>query len=105
MPQVTLTSDQKAQLIGWLNREKDHLLSILAMADRIVVRRVTGLMDIIKLDYDFVTRLRSTLRGDELEVDHPVQDITILLDVANANHYADKKALWKGIAEAIGRVD
>lgn len=101
MPQIRFTNDQKAQLIGWLNREKDHLLSMNSMADRIIIPRVTGALSCIKGDLDFVTRLRSALRGSNESTELSVQDSESLMAVAQANEYDDRIDFWKSIERVL----
>lgn len=101
MPQVTLSNEQKAQLIGWLNREKDYLLSIDSMALRIIIPRATGTSDFIKNDLDFAIRLRSTLRGQDPTTELSVQDAETLVDVARANDYSNRAEFWKSIVSAV----
>lgn len=101
MTQITLTNDQKAQLIGWLNREKDYLLSIVAMSDRILLPRVSGGLDVVKNDLDYVTRLRETLRNSDLELELTIEDIEILSDVAAKNPYPNRRDFWTSITKVL----
>ena len=103
MPQITLTNDQKAQLIGWLNREKDQLLSIVAICERIVTPRRTGTLDCAQNDLDSVINLRLKLRGGELTTEITEEEQDMLVDASHANRYADKAAFWRGIEEAINQ--
>ncbi len=101
MPTVQLTSELKAQLIGWLNREKDYLLSIDAIAKRIIIPSVTGTLKLIETDLDYVLRLRRSLREQELDVELSVEDIETLVDVALANQYENRKGFWKAVRQAV----
>lgn len=97
MPQITLTNEQKAQLVGWLNWEKDHLLSIVSMSKQIILPKVSGTLELAKNDLDFLVRLRNNLRNTDLTIDFNVQDIEILSDVAGQNPYANRREFWTGI--------
>ena len=101
MPKIQLTNDLKAQLIGWLNREKDHLLSIKAMAERIIIPGVTGSLNLIQADLDYVVRLRRLLREHDLEIDLSPEDTETLVDIAVANQYENRRGFWGAVKEAI----
>jgi len=102
MPNVTLTSDLKAQLIGWLNREKDYLLSIASMGEAVILPGVTGTLECIKNDLEYVNRLRRVLRENELSVDLTTEDIEVLADVARANRYENRREFWGEITKVLG---
>jgi len=101
MPQIRLTNDQKAQLMGWLRREKDHLLSIDAMAERILIPHITGSLDCIKSDLEFATHLRASIRGEDEVVDLTDQDVENLVDIAAKNQFENKVEFWKSIVKSI----
>ena len=102
MPQLTLTNDQKAQLVGWLNREKDFLLSIKAMAERIVIPSVTQTLELIKRDLEFVIRLRTAIReSDTPAVEISDLDSETLVDVARSNNYVNRDEFWRSIVAAV----
>jgi hypothetical protein len=101
MPQFTFSTEQKAQMIGWLNREKDHLLSITSMAERIILPRVSGTLDCARNDLECVNRLRSTFRDDTLEIELSDQDVETLIDIASTNQYADRVSFWKSITKTL----
>ncbi|MEK0326655.1 MAG: hypothetical protein QQN63_13235 [Nitrosopumilus sp.] len=100
---ITLTNDQKAQLVGWLHREKDHSLSIVAMSERVIIPRATGTLELIRNDYEWILRVKDAIResGNE-SVDLSNDDIETLILVARSNNYADRREFWKGIISAIG---
>lgn len=100
---VSFTDDQKSQLVGWLNREKDHLLSIKSMAEKIILPGVTGTLELIKQDLDFVVRVRTAIRTVDRDapIDLSLQDREALVDVARSNTYANRESFWKGIIDAI----
>ena len=101
MTQITLTNDQKAQLMGWLKREKDYLLSIVSMSERILLPRVSGALEFVKNDLDYVSRLRDTLRNSGLELELTIEDIEILADVAAKNPYDNRRDFWTSISRAL----
>lgn len=101
MPTITLSNDLKAQLIGWLNREKDFLLSIDSMAERIITLRRTGTLDCIKADLDAVTKLRLTLRGPDVESEITEEEADMLIDAAELNPYNNRIQFWDTIKKAI----
>jgi hypothetical protein len=105
MPNVNLTSDQKAQLVGWLNREKDHLLSVKSMAEKIQVPKVTGTLELIRNDLEFVVRVRAAIRetDDNTPVEISTADSETLVDVARDNTYANREEFWKGVIDAVER--
>jgi hypothetical protein len=105
MAQVTFTSEQKAQLIGWLNREKDYLLSCNAMAGNIIITEISGSLECLRNDLDFVMRLKQALRGESLNVEIDEQDKANLILVADANRYANREALWKSVKEVLSDDD
>ena len=102
MPQLSLIPDQKAQLVGWLNREKDYLLSIRSMASQIIVPDVTGTLELIKRDLEFIVRVRSAVRDQEDDqlVELSDEDTDTLIDVGRNNKYSNRDVFWKGIIEA-----
>ena len=108
MPQILLTTDQRAQLGGFLNREKDFLMSISAMADRIVTPGVTGTIELIRNDYEFVERLRKSLRN--VRSGNPAlaeivylseADLDTLANIDASNKFADRAPFWRSITEAV----
>jgi len=102
MPRITLTNDQKAQLVGWLNREHDFAMSIRAMAERVIVPGATGSLELIRNDYEWVYRVRETIKQSrEGNPELSEQDLDTLVDVARANTYADRVDFWRGIIAAI----
>lgn len=103
MPTINFTDDQKSQLVGWLNREKDHLLSVKSMAEKVIVPAVTGTLELIKNDLEFVVRVRTAIRTVERTdpVEMSFQDCEILVDVARANTYANREEFWTGIIVAV----
>lgn len=102
MPQLTLAPDQKAQLKGWLNREKDYLLSIKSMAQQIIVPSVTDTLELIKRDFEFIFRVREAVppEGDDSPIELADEDLETLIDVARSNRYANRDVFWRGIIEA-----
>lgn len=103
MPYVTLTNEKKAQLVGWLNREKDFLLSIKAMAERIMVPDATGTLELIRRDLEFVIRVRTAIRGAEDPVDLTDDDIEALVTVARKNTYDNRAVFWRSIIESLSQ--
>ncbi len=99
---LSLTNDQKAQLVGWLHREKDHSLSIVAMAERVIIPRATGTLELIRSDYEWINRVKDAIReSDNDDVDLSDQDIETLLVIARCNTYADRRIFWRSIVTAI----
>jgi uncharacterized protein YigA (DUF484 family) len=101
MPYINLTNEQKAQLVGWLNREKDFLLSVKAMAERVMIPASTGTLELIKRDLEFAIRLRGSIRGLEDAIEMSDQDVETLLDVARANTYDNRAVFWKSIIDTL----
>lgn len=111
MPQITFTDDQKRQLVGWLNNEKDYLLSATTMSERILIPRVTGTLELLLSDLEFVRRLRRTIKGydengvptrapdDKVELSY--QDTETLVDIARSNRYENREVFWRSIIESI----
>jgi len=102
---MNLTSAQKAQLIGWLNREKDYLLSVLFVSEKLIVPRVRGTLDCIWNDLSFVTRLRTLVRASTDTILLDQADAETLLDVAQSNQFEDRREFWEGIAKALTSKD
>ena len=95
---INLTNSQKAQLMGWLRREMDHSLSILAMSERVIIPRATGTLELIRSDYEWIRRVKDAVReSKDGPVDLSDQDIETLRDIAWANNYADRREFWKGV--------
>lgn len=102
MPQVYLSNEQKAQLVGWLNREKDHLLSIVSMAERIIIPGATGTLELAKNDLEFASRLRLSLRNRESSIiSLSDDDAETLVQVARANKLEERDAFWSGVVLAL----
>ena len=103
MPIIHFTEVQKAQLVGWLNREKDYMLSVKSMAEKIILPGVTGTLELIRNDFDFVMRVRAAFhtknRAEPVEMS--VQDGETLVDVARANPYANREHFWRSIIDAV----
>ncbi|MEK0324413.1 MAG: hypothetical protein QQN63_01810 [Nitrosopumilus sp.] len=93
---VPLTIEQKRQLAGWLTREKDYLLSVRSMAQKIQIPAVTGSLDIICSDLEMTNRMRFTLRPDG-EPDFQEEDLQTVLEIAGRNRFPDKEDFWNGI--------
>jgi hypothetical protein len=105
MPQLDFSKDQKSQLAGWLNREKDYLLSVRSMATQILTPEITGTLELIKQDLEFVVRVRSAIR--DTDNDEPIelseQDSETLIDIGRGNKYANRAEFWRGIIEVACR--
>ena len=101
MPLVDLTDAQKAQIIGWLHREKDYLLSIKSMAERVLTPRTTGTLELARNDYDFVVRLLDAIYHREGPVELSDSDCETLDDIAQANPYPDRAMFWRGVSDAV----
>jgi len=99
---IPLASDQKAQLVGWVNREKDFMMSIRAMAERIIMPRATGTLELIKNDYEWLERVKESVKesGDG-PVDLGESDVETLVEIARANNYADRREFWRSIVETV----
>jgi len=106
---IELNNDQKAQLVGWLNRENDFLLSMKAMGERCVVPGATGTLELVRNDYEWVQRVRKAVKMTPTStcqgVDLSEQDIETLVDIARANRYADRDSFWTGIVRSCGGPD
>ncbi len=102
MSLIPLASDQKAQLVGWVNREKDFMMSIRAMAERIIMPRATGTLELIKNDYEWLERVKESVKesGDG-PVDLGESDVETLVEIARANNYADRREFWRSIVETV----
>ena len=105
MPTINFSDDQKSQLVGWLNREKDHMLSVKSMADKIILPGVTGTLELIKQDLEFVIRVRTAIRTVERDdpVELSIQDCETLVDVGRANNYSNRDEFWKSIIASCTR--
>lgn len=111
MPQIRFTDDQKRQLVGWLNGEKDLLVSLESIARRIVIPRVTGSLDLITDDLLFVRRVHQSIsmynrtgervRGPSDSVELSNQDMETLVDIARSNRYEDREPFWRSIIETL----
>ena len=93
---INLNIEQKRQLAGWLTREKDFLLSIEAMAEKIQIPAVSGSLELISNDLDSVEKMRFALRPDG-RLDFLDDDLQIVLEVAEKNKFADKRDFWNDI--------
>ena len=105
MPLLNFTQDQKSQLAGWLNREKDFMLSVRSMASQILIPDITGTLELIKQDFEFIIRVREAIRDthDDEPIEISEQDIETLIDIGRGNKYANRAEFWKGIIEVAGR--
>lgn len=109
MPKFVLTHSQKAQLVSWLNREKDYLLSCRSIAQQILTPRVTGTLELISNDLDFVTRVREEVKDEDPSLGPmPVllsdDDIQAIIDIGHANTYPKLQSFWNEIIEVLGAV-
>lgn len=102
MIELPITDDQRAQLIGWVNREKDHLLSIVAMGERIITTKVTGSLDASRTDLHFLTNLRSAAYAQGGLRLTP-EDVELLSDIAGANKFPNRERFWREIQDVIQR--
>lgn len=102
MPRIHLTNDQKAQLVGFLNREHDFSIALKCMAERCIVPTATGTYELLRNDYEWLVRVRETVKFSKDDPDLSEQDIETLVDVARANSYSDRKAFWGSIIDSIG---
>lgn len=102
MPIVNLTNDQKAQLVGWLNRENDFLLSMKSMGERCIIPRATGTLELVSNDYEWIQRVRRSIKESTEGVDVSEQDIETLVEIARSNKYSDRETFWRGIVEQCG---
>ena len=100
---IQLSNEQKAQLVGWLHREKDHSLSIVAMAERVIIPRATGTLELIRSDYEWINRVKDAVResGDGA-VDLSEQDVETLSVIARSNNYADRREFWRSVLVSVG---
>lgn len=101
MLQVQFTHEERSQLGGWARREDHYLLAMRSMARMIVAPKVSGTLDSIHNDYDFIDRIRSSI--------HDHNDITILSEedadhlllIAQANRLPDKTMFWKSVEKKL----
>jgi hypothetical protein len=96
---LELNEEQRRMLAGWLIREKDHLLSIKAMAGDILVPIVTGTFDCIQENLDFVHRLRQAINQSEVVISD--SDVGLLIEIAQSNRLPQFQAFWNGVSEAL----
>lgn len=104
MPKLPLSNDQKAQIVGFLNREHDHGIAIRSIARDAIIPGAMGTLELISSDYEWILRVRETIRKsreDDPELSH--SDIETLEIIARANPYKDREVLWTGVIDAIGR--
>ena len=105
MPKIPLTSEQKAQLVGFLNYEHDHGIATRSIARQSVIPRATGTLEMISNDYEFIIRVRDTVRkARDEDPDLSLIDMETLELIARANDYRDREIFWDSIVESIGRV-
>lgn len=105
MPTIILTSNQKAQLVGWLNREHDYSLSIKSMAERCILPGATGTLELIRENYEWIIRVRETIKQSRnTDTELSEQDLETLMEVARANTYSDRAELWKSVITSINEV-
>ncbi len=91
---VPMDLSHKKMLGAWLTREKDHLLSMRALGRQIVIPGATGTLEVISNDLELVVRLRFAIRTDS-DPDLLEGDIESLVDIADANRFADREDFWK----------
>jgi len=101
MPTINFTDAQRAQLIGWLNREKDFLLSIESLSRRVLLPKATGSISLIGADLQLCIDLRDKLRSSEELVVLTDDECEALLAVAESNEYEDRRELWEGVSQVI----
>jgi len=105
MPKIPLTSEQKAQLVGFLNYEHDHAIATRSIARQSVIPRSTGTLEMISNDYEFIIRVRDTVRKSrDDDPDLSLIDMETLELIARANEYRDREIFWDSIVESIGKV-
>ncbi len=101
---IPLTSDQKAQLVGFLNYEHDHGIAIRSIARQAIIPGATGTLELISRDYEWLVRVRETVKSArERDPDLSTDDLDTLEDVARANIYRDREDFWNSIIDSIGR--
>ncbi len=104
MPNLPLTSEQKAQLVGFLNREHDHGIAMRSIARDAIIPGAMGSLEMISSDYEWILRVRETIRKSrEVDPELSLSDIETLEIIARANPYKDRDELWSGVIDAIGR--
>lgn len=104
MPYLPLLGDQKAQIVGFLNREHDHGIALRSIARDAIIPGAMGSLELISSDYEWILRVRETIRKSrDTDPELSVVDIEILEIIARANPYKDRDELWTGVIDAIGR--
>ncbi len=102
MTSITLTHEQRSDFLRWLNREKDFLLSVQSIALRTLTNHVTGSLEAIRGDLDFIRRVRETCwRCTENTISLSSDDIDILIDIAGQNTLVEKQPFWDGLKELL----
>lgn len=101
---IPLTSDQKAQLVGFLNYEHDYGIAIRSMARQAIIPGAVGTLELISRDYEWIVRVRETVKSArERDPDLSADDLDTLEEVARANIYRDREEFWNSIVNSIGR--
>ena len=101
---IPLTSDQKAQLVGFLNYEHDHGIALRSIARQAIIPGATGTLELICRDYEWIVRVREIVkmsRGNDPDLS--CDDLDTLEEVARANYYRDREKFWSSIVDSVGR--
>jgi len=103
MPKIPLTSEQKAQLVGFLNREHDHGIALRSLARQVIIPGATGSLELISNDYEWIVRVRETIKKSrEDQPDLSLSDVETLEVIARSNVYRDREDFWNSIVDTIG---
>lgn len=98
---IEFTDEERAMLGGWLTREMGHLRCIRVLLRDVVMPRVTGTEEAIKDDFDYINRIKSSIREKEAVTYLDDEDAEQLLAIAQANRYDDRATFWKAIERKI----
>lgn len=101
MPTLNFTPPQRAQLIGWLNREKDFLISLDSLSRRILIPKTTGSDEMIARDLDIARSLRSKIASHGETVELTEDECEILVMAAEFNSVDDRKEMWEEVIKVI----
>ena len=103
MPYLNLSKAERSQFIGWMHREKDFLLSIVSMAQHILVPRVTESLTMVQEDLALTRDLiDKTYQTGEGPIELTAQETDLLLGIAPLNRLPEREALWSEITSQLG---
>lgn len=102
MKSITLTPDQRSQLLSWVMHERDHMMALRALAREMLTTRVAGIVEMIEAEYDGLEMLKKKIQSSGSSIDLTDDEVYILLGASTYNKNDHYTKFWSEIGKLVG---